>query len=254
MKKIVVILFVLISLLNGGCWDTKQKADIETQELDDYVVLSFKAADNCEAIEAANVTLKFKGYNPITLKTNQFGELEIPKSILEKFDDSKVQIKVVKSGYIPYKIDLDILMGSLWKKYFLISPRLAPESVRFVLSWGEHPQDMDLHLVTSDYHISYRNKKSISGVVNLDQDARYGFGAETITIQKVNPYKTYKLFVKQYSHDGNIDNKVKVAVYIDNQLDKIISLPSTSHKVVKVLTLKDGEIIYNNQPMDRISY
>ena len=43
---------------------------------------------------------------------------------------------------------------------------------------------------------------------------------------------------------GNIDEKVKVTVYVNNELDKIISLPATNNKQVEVLTIKNGVINY----------
>ena len=49
-----------------------------------------------------------------------------------------------------------------------------------------------------------------------------------------------------YSGTPNIKNAT-VAVYADNELDKIITLPITSKPYVKVLTLKDGEIHYINK-------
>ena len=214
------------------------------QELDENIALSFKSAIDCSVIDNAKVVLEFDNFKPVEVFTDKNGIIKVPKYAIKACDDSELHLKLTKEGFIPYKIDLHILAETLWKKFFLISPKTEPKSIRFVLSWDKEPRDLDLHLVNEEYHISYRDKKSIDNKAELDQDAMNGFGAETITLKEVEDTKTYTLYVDKYAGIGNIDEKVKVTVYVNNKLDKIISLPATNNKQVEVLTIKNGIINY----------
>ena len=244
MKKLFLAGLVALNVY-AGCWDSKASSNIEMDELDDTLTLSFKSAVDCSNIDNANVTIIINGKSVHT-KTDDEGLLKIPAFVLKGINDGHLTLKVRKAHYIPYKINLDILLGTIWKKKFLLSPKLTPDSMRFVLSWDKDPRDLDIHLIADNYHISYRNKRSIDGVAKLDQDATHGYGAETITLDRVDPNTTYKLYVHKYSGMGGIDNKAKVAVYVDNQLDRIISL-TNSNKAVEVLEMHNGNLQYINR-------
>ena len=250
-KKFFLILLFSLSLassLQADCWDVEERKDIELAEMEENMILSFKSAKDCKALSGAAVSLQFNNYAPVQTTTDQNGYLLIPTHVLEKVQDGKLHITLTKNGYIPYELTLPIEMGSLWKKYFLIAPRTNPKAIRFVLSWDKDPRDLDLHLVSNDFHISYRNKKSITQRVQLDQDAQHGYGAETITLLHPSKKKEYRLYVDKYAGNGNIDNKAVIDLYIDNKLIKQIKLPQTSHRSVFVLSIKNNQVTYQNTP------
>jgi hypothetical protein len=193
-----------------------ENVDIGVSEVEDNIMLSFKDATNCKVVSEA-----FVMFGNIKLKTDENGIITIPISIIEEIEDGKIDLEISKKGYITLKTKLDVMAGAIWQNKFLLSPKLDPNNLRFVLSWSNEPKDLDLHLQTKDYHISFRNKKSIDGVAFLDKDAMNGFGAETITLKKIDENIEYDLFVHRYSKDENIDEKAQVAVYVDNKLDKV---------------------------------
>lgn len=104
-----------------------------------------------------------------------------------------------------------------------MSPVLPPGGVRFVLTWGNHPRDLDSFVSFPGnkckiawYH--RRCRSSSVGDASLDLDATRGSGPETVTIKK--PIKgTYQYEVHQYSNDGTLANsKAVVQVYYGNKV------------------------------------
>ena len=69
---------------------------------------------------------------------------------------------------------------------------------RIVLSWGDDPPDLDLHLRWNDENIYFSNKTSKDRTADLDVDVTTGRGPETITIRKMNAF-VYYLFVHNFS-------------------------------------------------------
>ena len=58
-----------------------------------------------------------------------------------------------------------------------MSPVLAEGETRIVLTWNEYPEDLDSHLVGSDFHVYYSDQNSYDSLgrhrVNLDLDDTY---------------------------------------------------------------------------------
>lgn len=249
MKNVkIIILMLLLSLSFAqakGCWDLREKSNLEFDELNDVITFSIKDAMNCKAV--ANAKVKF---GSVSLTTDSQGFFRVPLDVLE--DDQKIIMTIQKADYIKLTKKLVVEVGSIRGNKVLLSPRLAPQSVRFVLSWSNKPKDMDIHLSSDDFHISHRDTRSITGKAKLDRDAMSGFGPETITLTEVNEHKTYALYVDRYSKSGQIDSTVEVQVYIDNRLAKLIKLPKTSERAVKVMTLRDGQATYMNTPVKKV--
>jgi len=86
----------------------------------------------------------------------------------------------------------------------MIAPTMTPGSLRFILSWGQKPNDLDIHLTTPNAgcKISYQNKQCNDAKqnVNLDVDVTGGYGPETITVTKPMD-GTYRFYVHMYSAD-----------------------------------------------------
>lgn len=246
MKKIILGLLATASfLLADGCWTTVQKSNGGFDELNDNITFSIKNAVNCKPVKDATIN-----FGSVTLRTNYKGEFSVPLDVLE--DGQKIDLQIAKKGYIPFKKRLEVTVGTIFGTKILVSPKLAPTSVRFVLSWDAKPTDLDIHLVTDDFHVSYRHKRNIAQKAKLDRDAMNGYGAETITLLEVKEDIAYKVFVKRFSHAGKIDGKAEIQVYVDNKLAKIVKLVSTSKKAVEVLKLFGGEITYINKGVDAV--
>ncbi|MCB1304504.1 MAG: Cna protein B-type domain protein, partial [Leptospiraceae bacterium] len=82
----------------------------------------------------------------------------------------------------------------------LISPVLGSDEVRVVLSWNEHPQDLDSHLEYGYSHpeqVVWNDKTKLNGDLLLDYDVVTGFGPETVTIKGsawTQPRRGYSVF------------------------------------------------------------
>ena len=243
-----LLLIALTGWLNAqGCWNDSENMDLGMAENEGILIFSFKDAMECKPLGGASVT-----FGNVALTTDENGYVKVPLDALSSLEDGTyIGLGFVKNGYIPLKTEVVYGAGSIWQTKFLISPKLSPDSVRFVLSWGDTPSDLDLHLKADDYHISFRNKRTIDRVAKLDRDAMRGFGAETITLEKVDQNSRYTLFVKRFSSSGKFDTRGKVFVYVNNELDRVVTLPETDKPVVKVLEITPSGIAYNPVPMDQ---
>ena len=84
-----------------------------------------------------------------------------------------------------------------------MSPALQQDCVRAVLTWREHPQDLDLHCLTSNCHVFHESSNCPDGSVVLEKDVRHGFGPETILLNL--PFKgTCHFFVHLYDGVGTL--------------------------------------------------
>ena len=246
---LVVIGFFLkgTSVYAKGCWSLEERKDFEFAELEGKMWFSFKDAVSCEPIEGATVTFGSRQF-----QTDAWGRISLPVRVFEKLEDAVIPLKVEKEGYITLKTQVRVMAGTVWDKFFLLTKKLPLNSARFVLSWGEKPRDLDLHLVGSGFHISYRNMRSYANQAELDRDDTNGYGPETITLQRIEANKRYVLYVHNYSNDAQINQKARVYIYLNNRLDRVIDLPRTNKRVIKVLEINDKDVSYINQPCDEI--
>jgi hypothetical protein len=83
--------------------------------------------------------------------------------------------------------------------YFEWYHSLSSRQIRVVLSWGESPDDLDLHCTSSKGHHVYYNRRS-DGPLFLDSDVRNGHGPETITVS-IEPGVDYCFYVNHYGDD-----------------------------------------------------
>lgn len=232
----------------SACWQSEEIAKIEGfSELEEEVILSFKDALDCLPVEGAAITLAGQ-----TFETDSKGYLILPLEAFEEIEDDEVLIKAEKKGYITLESPVRVRIGTLLDKRFLMSKDLPVESARFVLQWGDEPQDLDLHLLSSDFHISFRHKKYIPQKARLDRDSLRGYGPETITLQKVNNKQKYHVFVDNFSVGEDINNEATVTVYINNKLDRVVRLPDTPMSAVKILEIENGHVSYVNKPVRKV--
>ena len=243
--KILVTLFIFLNILNAeGCWSALELSQIETKMFDeDNTIISLKDANDCKPI--ANASIVFLNKKFISDKN---GYLTLPNPPQEI--DTAVEIEIKKDGYITQKERVDVAFGSFWQKNFLLSKKLPPESLRVVLSWGAKPKDLDLHLLSPDFHISFRHKKSIANLVKLDRDARNGYGPETITLDKIKADGKYKIVVHKYSRNGSFNSKARVAIYMDNTLVSSVPLISTKASCLEVGYIKNQELSIDVKEID----
>ena len=142
---------------------------------------------------------------------------------------------------------------------FALSPSIIGRAeYRIVLTWGEHPRDLDGHVWTPEidgisYHICWYSMGDSADTpyVWQDVDDVTSYGPETITLVKVFP-GYYKYAVYDYSGDGTITtSQARVELYHGRQLVKAWEVPagySEPHWWWYVFDLNavTGEIIEKN--------
>jgi hypothetical protein len=217
------------------------------KELDGSTVFSFKDAVNCAPI--SDVLVDIENHS---LKTDANGYVILPNTYIESLMDGTLHMTAKKKGYYTLKKNIRVMVGMIKDKRFLMSKRLPIGKARFVLQWGKRPRDLDLHLVGNDFHISYRNMKTAAQKAKLDIDDVDSYGPETITLDKIIASHRYDLYVHNYSGESRIDDQAQVSVYKDNQLDKIVILPHTQKRYIKILEIRNNNVRYLNIGVDKI--
>jgi hypothetical protein len=241
-KNIYLLSGILLSLFAlpgmAACWNAVEISNIEGfSELDGEMVLSFKDAVSCKTVRHAEVSIGGTAY-----KTDDRGYLRLPVDNFADISNAKIPIKISKSGYITLETKLDVQIGTIWNRRFLMSKEMPVNQVRIVLSWNKQPRDLDLHVMNSDFHVSFRNMKSYENSAVLDRDDMDGFGPETITLKNINSHKNYQIWVENFSESPGFSGRETVYVYTNNRLKKQITLPKTDKKMVRVLNIENNNI------------
>lgn len=135
------------------------------------------------------------------------------------------------------------------------TPDLEEGEVRIVLTWGEHPWDLDSHLFTtsgnSTDHIWYGDRNDIYGS-NLDVDDTSSYGPETVTIPYFSNDTYYKYCVTDYTNcsAGNYNSiemsysDACVNVYSSRGLIATFHVPAMREGVIwEVFEIRRGEIV-----------
>ena len=240
-KLLVTCLLILawpLQAATATCWEVADKMEQAMLEADGNMQLLFRDATSCEPVAGANI--EFMGER---FRTDLKGAITMP--VPPDGINTSSQIVVNKTGYMSYKDRVTIASGSIWQTRFLLSKKISVHSVRFVLSWGDSPSDLDLHLKSQNMHISYRHMRDQQGAARLDIDAMKGYGPETITLHHVEAQKNYSLLVHQYSYKGSIQSPARVAVYANGQLDRVVSLDNVQGRCVQVVNIVDGALKYD---------
>lgn len=241
--------FVVMPLsAHAACWNSEEVSRIDGfSELDETIILSFKDAVDCKPITGLKVTFGEQNFS-----SDERGYLTMPIEAFEDLEDEDLFINATKKGYISLKTNARVRLGTVIDKRFLMSKDLPIDNIRFVLQWGDLPQDLDLHLVAKNWHISFRDKKHVPKKARLDKDALRGYGPETITMKTIDSNEEYTLYVDNFSVGDDINNEALVYVYANNRLEKVVRLPDTMKRAVKVVEIKNAQLSYINKPVKRV--
>ncbi|MDD3051913.1 MAG: hypothetical protein PHR06_12330 [Candidatus Cloacimonetes bacterium] len=248
MKRITILLLtvMILSLLTATDWNNEEASHLSFEELDDQIALSFR--DAVDANPISNISVKILD---TIFETDVRGMIKFPIEMIEYMDDEDIAFVASKKGYITLNGVMKVRSGSVYFKDFVMSREIPLEKVRFVLQWDKKPNDLDLHLRSENFHISYRNMRNIPNKAILDRDDLDGYGPETITLDRIEE-EEYKLYVHNYSNETKINSKAILYVYAENSLVKTICLPETKKRFIRVLRIVGKEIFYENTELDRI--
>jgi hypothetical protein len=243
--KIAVAFWLVLAFTSGfaqSMWSTEEIAEIDGfSELNDELVLKFKDAISGAPISAVLVTVGGKSY-----RGGSTGVVELPISLVEDVDDEDIAFSASAQGYVTLEDKLRVRIGSVISKRFLMTKGFQFNQARFVLEWDRKPSDLDAHLVGPGFHVSYRNMRSAPGDATLDRDARQGYGPETLTLLNIRNDATYTFSVENYSRESPMLN-VKVTVYFDNRVHRVLFYPEIRQNSLPVLSIEHGQIYYNER-------
>jgi PKD repeat protein len=117
-----------------------------------------------------------------------------------------------------------------------LSPIITGDGMRFVLNWGQDPQDLDSHLRTPEiegnaYHVYYPSGNQGSATsppyATLDHDVTQSYGPETITIYDFFS-GVYHYYIYKYAGEGElITSHAVVQIYNNNGLLHTIQVPTS---------------------------
>ena len=137
-----------------------------------------------------------------------------------------------------------------------ISPYLDSNTYRIVLTWNEHPEDLDSHIVGkttdgSQFHVYYSDKRAYDGdilVADLDIDDVTSYGPETITLIPTTT-DTYDYYVYHYAGQGSISTSgAQVKLYNGNTLVATYNAPTNQGTELywNVFSITNGQITVKN--------
>lgn len=140
-------------------------------------------------------------------------ELETDSSGKYYFENIPVGYYTVEAslhGYVMGYTNIIVLNNPKKDFDFTITPLLAEDEIRIVLTWGDKPSDLDSHLIgrtpnEDAFNVYYMNKRyTFNGVemANLDVDDTTSYGPETITIlEEIDG--TYTYAVHDFTNKGS---------------------------------------------------
>lgn len=180
---------------------------------------------------------------------NRVGPAPLEVEFFDYSSTSSLTISAEALGYLPYRnAQVSIEPGVENEQNIPLSPEIAADNYRFVLSWGEHPRDLDSHLLTPQiegqpHHIAYYNRGSEEAppFANLDLDDTTSYGPETVTIYDMFSGR-YTYFVHLYAGEGTLNtSEAEVEIYTETGLAHSLRAPSTGEGRYWYVGDLDGE-------------
>ncbi|MDO4571298.1 MAG: carboxypeptidase regulatory-like domain-containing protein, partial [Planctomycetia bacterium] len=193
--------------------------------------LSGVVVNALDGLPIPNVVVRILGTD-LSARSKENGEF-----VLEKVPDGPQKYEVLADGFMKVDFSSDISKGEPSDVRIALSPGLKEGQIRLVLTWDKKPNDLDAHLEgplpnNERFHISFQDKGNLESkeFVQLDCDAREGFGPETITVLGVLPGK-YRYYVHDYSNQKEVESSelaqsnANVRVYYGGQYTDFAPLP-----------------------------
>ena len=175
-----------------------------------------------QKIGDATIILQKNGEQSVTGTSNAQGQVSLNVS----FEDDPTALLIIKKGGYSNLVVKCPCAGMT----YAISPVMTNlDGMRIVLNWGAEPRDLDSHLQFPNNHVYFMQK--IGTDTLLDVDAQYGYGPETITINRKHDGERYVYAVHDYINRMNINSDrlsnsgAKVFVYVGQTLIRTYYVP-----------------------------
>jgi len=227
-KQLICTLLFLMALPLCVSGQYKKMLDVledtETETIDGKLTLRFFDAKTGLPVSEASISIQGVG---------DFTSDLSGKVLFDKQKDGKYAFRFSKKDYVSAVYEFELVAETLFFNRFSVCPKTELGALRIVLDWDKSPADLDLHLVKEGgYHISYHNSRATSdGSAQLDRDDQNGYGAETITINKMDNNAVYTCYVHDFTHSGKNNSrdlsrsKAVVRVYNNNELTDTFYIP-----------------------------
>lgn len=137
------------------------------------------------------------------------------------------QVTASKPGFIQSVRTIQVFQPVVTTE-FVLTQILDPNQYRAVLTWGDQPSDLDLHLWTLQTEIYFSHKGSLDTTpyALLDVDEQNGHGPETITIGQL--LDTCKFSVHNYSVSPEITiSQAHIDLYKGQSLLRSFDIPTS---------------------------
>jgi hypothetical protein len=134
-------------------------------------------------------------------------------------------------NYVP--INSDFTVDEIIKtKDFVLSP--IDNTVRFVLTWGDLPKDMDIYMTNLKTKATIYYKARQAELMKLDVDDIDGRGPETITLYPGATGK-YQVYARRFTTDASIKvSASKLEVYREGGQVYNLNMPTTGANGVEI--------------------
>lgn len=165
-----------------------------------YMYVHAVYATNGRNLAGAYITARH-GRRTIRHRLNGHGRLRVRVNV------GLWRVTVHKRGFVNYSFTMRVRRGGTTFARTPLSNSLSRGKVRFVLTWGSRPRDLDSWLRTPGGCLVKYNRRRCTthgGLAQLDKDDTNGHGPETVTIHRRARSGTYTYIVHQYSGDGNM--------------------------------------------------
>jgi hypothetical protein len=161
-------------------------------------------------------------------------------------------VQVTGGGFATASFTLVVIGGTtLGNQNMGITPELTGSDIRFVLTWGATPSDLDSHLTgpisgTSRFHVYYANR-TYTTVAALDHDDTSSYGPETITLTRTSG-GVYRYSVHDYTNRSSTTSTAlaasgaQVRVYQGSYLIRTYNVPNHPGTLWRVLEISGSTI------------
>ena len=148
--------------------------------------------------------------------------------------------QISKTGYVTEYFSLLSIGGTTRaNQNATITPVISASEIRFVLTWGAAPNDLDSHMLVptsgTPTHIYYGNpgSKTTSPFAALDVDDTSSYGPETITVYSQQP-GDYTYYVYNFTGSPDISTSgAQVKVYMGSSV-RTFNVPAGTGRYWKV--------------------
>lgn len=166
-------------------------------------------------------------------------------------------VKLSKNDYITETFEVYVQSSvNKTEAAFSISPVMSQDTIRFVLTWGSSPSDLDSYLIGNagdgtSTRVHFLNFSDIDSsgntIAELDVDDMNGNGPETITLYDTTG--SYEFAVADYNTTGTMSTSgAQVKIYVGNSLYQTVDVPAGVGDGWSVCKIVNGEITITNTP------